>query len=235
MRGPFSLVDILLLQRQWIVQLNPSRQICHKLLFVMLGLGIIYYCAITLFRYPPSSDRFPEPSFLTQEIKAREVLCEPYIAPGYLDVSLDASGSQPLGVSFYSFSPTCAPPAKPWYQQIIDSVKDKTPIPELQNKELLLVGDSVDRNTIQDLCALSNAETRHHPLESYQLEVPKPSKGEDPCHISCHIAHLNLTLANWFFYGFDETGLWRIDRANLVGMELAPPKEFSKRYYLNTI
>jgi len=131
-----------------------------------------------------------------------------------------------LSTHFTSYDPTCQPASPSYIQQILSSATNSTPIPNLQHKEVLILGDSIDRNIVIDLCALLGTPATIHPLHTYREAVDSKIGGFPR---SCTIPHLNLTLANYFFYGYDETDMWT-DKSNTY----TPPGEFSKRWSLFT-
>jgi hypothetical protein len=122
--------------------------------------------------------------------------CDPYRKPGQL--LFDEEFANPR---YETFDGICKPAAYPWVKQLRDSIADKTPIPKLQNKEVLILGDSVDYGFVLNLCTYLGVDAVYHTEESYQ-SISEPAPERD--FASCTISHLNLTVANWFFYGYPE-------------------------------
>jgi hypothetical protein len=144
--------------------------------------------------------------------------CDPYLEPGHLHIN-----NKSVSKTYYeSFNPNCVPGPGSWIERVKSSAESGFPIPELQNKELLNIGDSVDRTVIMRLCNHLGVHTNVHPLHTFQETTEETNGGLAR---SCYIPHLNLTLANWFFYGYDETDMWT-DKKNTY----QAPGEYSRRY-----
>jgi hypothetical protein len=130
--------------------------------------------------------------------------CDPYTTPGTL--VFDQSFANPR---YVTFDDKCKPAAIPWMTKLKESVVSKTPIPELQNKEVLLVGDSVDREGIHSMCKYIGLEAKFHAITSYkETGEAQNSKEDSGLPSTCIVEHLNLTISNWFFYGYDEDNIW---------------------------
>ncbi|KAL7276462.1 hypothetical protein RUND412_000524 [Rhizina undulata] len=170
---------------------------------------------------PPGAENWPDHVFNevyegAAGMKVGEDMCEPYAMPGHLYINQTSYGD----TYFESFTPLCQPAQNSWIKRILL----KEPIPELQNKEFLTVGDSVDRYLVMDLCTLLDAPLKVHPLHSF-TETTEDQNGGLPR--SCYVEHLNLTMANWFFYGYDEEDMWT-DKSNTY----TPPGEYHSRWDL---
>jgi hypothetical protein len=149
-----------------------------------------------------SPDRSTAPRPYADKLPFAEYkLCEPYTEPGIL--RLDSNYTSPV---FETFDSSCRPAPVPWTVQIIQSASKKKQIPELQNKELLLIGDSVDRQIIENLCKHLGYSVDIHSYNNFQELLNSTDNGLPK---SCYIPHLNVTLANWFLYGYsDDKTFW---------------------------
>jgi hypothetical protein len=140
----------------------------------------------------------------TPTIPSKPVECDPYQMPGSL--LFDQNFENPR---YESFDDECKPAAKSWISRIQESFAKELPIPELQNKEVLLIGDSVDRETVQHLCTELGLKASQHKIFSYQAaDTGQEAHLLQSVPNSCVVKHLNLTISNWFFYGFDEDNIW---------------------------
>lgn len=155
-------------------------------------------------------------------VSSTESECEPYTRPGHIHLNTTSH----FDTYFASYDPTCQPSSPSWIAQIRASAANRSNISSLKNKELLILGDSIDRNIVIDLCALLGTPATVHPLHTYREAVDSKIGGYPR---SCKIEHLNLTLANYFFYGYDETDMWT-DKSNTY----TAPGEFSRRWALFT-
>ncbi|BFZ62480.1 hypothetical protein YB2330_003574 [Saitoella coloradoensis] len=108
-------------------------------------------------------------------------------------------------------------------------IRAREPIPELQDKTLLLLGDSVDRFTVVDFCSQyvgKNASA--HPLDSFTGIVSQILPNMGGYSRSCYLDYLNLKVAWSFFYGFDETDMWQDKKSAYTA-----PGQFSERWRLS--
>ncbi|KAF1988608.1 hypothetical protein K402DRAFT_452815 [Aulographum hederae CBS 113979] len=161
----------------------------------------------------PSTSHRPNP-------QPDDPTCDPWSSPSHLYLNT----THPLSSRLHTYNPSCQPASPPWISQIQSTLQTKTPIPALANKEVLLVGDSVDRRILFDLC---NA-TLGLPFQSrslYNFSEPNTNATGGVPH-TCSIPQLNLTLSNFFFYGFDETDMFK-------GLgPYCPPGRFTERFEL---
>ncbi|KAI5844095.1 hypothetical protein BZA05DRAFT_320033, partial [Tricharina praecox] len=103
------------------------------------------------------------------------------------------------------------------------------PIAALQNRTVLLVGDSVDRFLVDDMCHLLEGKLTIYPVSTYASSAPDHPTGAGglprTCQISGPSGLQNLTLASYFFYGYDSLDLWRDKTATWTS-----PANFAPRW-----
>lgn len=86
------------------------------------------------------------------------------------------------------------------------------PIEALKEKTVLLLGDSLERMLLQDLCSKLLGNFTVHPPDSYAIPITKakPSGGlPRSCSVAGPSGQQGLTLINYFFYGYDDKDVWR--------------------------
>jgi len=185
-----------------------------RLLFIALGF-LVSLCIFTFsspsfedassYLLPNKRPRPPPPSPPPHHDKNRPIdyrlpldSCEPYSRPGHLHLNKTDAWS----TYYESYDPSCKPTQPSWIRSIILAVNNQTPLPELSNKLVLILGDSVDRNIVIDACSTLGFPATSHPLDTYNTTLENENGGLPR---SCFIPHLNLTLASYFFMGMMRT------------------------------
>ncbi|VVT49987.1 uncharacterized protein SAPINGB_P002544 [Magnusiomyces paraingens] len=126
--------------------------------------------------------------------------CDPYQEPGYFDITDKVHSN----MKYISLNPSCQPMAS----NIVNRIKEKDSIPELLNKTMIFIGDSVDRFHIDRLCSstLSNEfktyQDDHNHIWNTTDKVPNSFPRV------CNNDIYNFTVVNYFIYGFDLQGVW---------------------------
>ncbi|KAF8461007.1 hypothetical protein BDZ91DRAFT_384016 [Kalaharituber pfeilii] len=178
-----------------------------------LVLLLCIFFGILLLTFVPYGD-FPPPVSLLErpgkEAFPTDPDCDPFNEQGHLHLNK----SSPLSSYFVSYSPTCKPTTPLWLTQLAALTKDDEPILELKDRSILFIGDSVDRLLVIDFCNFLNGTYTIHPVNTYRGESPeartKRPNGALPrlCRVDGPSGRQNLTLSNYFFYGFDEEDMW---------------------------
>lgn len=134
--------------------------------------------------------------------------CDPFNEPGYFDVQNHLS----VYTKYVSLNPKCKTKADHIWTRL---VQNET-IPELQDKTVVIIGDSVDRNLVTFLCDKAKGTIRPTYQEDHNHEWNRSSGREVPhCFPRvCTLPFYNLTIVNYFMYGLDEQGIWN-DRKDI--------------------
>jgi hypothetical protein len=191
------------------LQLLAKNLLTKRILVLTTFLIIIFYLLLTT---PLPQHHFHSAGVSSLDSDSDTSTCNPYSGSIYLHLN----NTKPLESTFASFS-SCQPTQPPWLNQLIltkpiapGSIgRGSPPIQELTNKTLLLIGDSVDRFLVTDLCSLIGGVLTIHPINSFSLPASDEEKDNKGLPRSCFLESHNLTLANYFFYGYDEWDIWR--------------------------
>lgn len=139
--------------------------------------------------------------------------CDPYAQPGYFDYQ------HPLqyNITYISLNPDC----QPLDPSPISALEEGRAFPDLQDKTAVLIGDSVDRQNLELLCTHIGGDLTIADQSTHDKEAPGTSGGYPRL---CHVKKYNLTISNYFFYGFDQESLWT-DKDNVF----LEPGDYLKR------
>jgi len=189
---------------------------------------------IKLSRHRPPLQPFPKPPTLSGLIPPvalappatvldpTDPSCDPFVS-----AFVALNRSKPIRTTFSSLHPDCKPANPSWFAQL--KLSADAPIVALQNRTVLFVGDSVDRFLVDDVCRLLQGNLVLHPVTTYASSVSGAPTGAGglprTCQISGPSGRQNLTLASYFFYGYDVADLWRDKKATW-----APPANFPPRW-----
>ena len=144
-----------------------------------------------------SSDaEFRRISFLTalrrrlEVLTANDTLCDPYALPGYLKFSEDLRETK-----WVPLDQSC--PATDWLRGLANGT-----LPESfpRNTTILVMGDSVDRNSVEQLAWRTGV--KYHRAAYHNITQERP-EGWDERGVPwvVKVPTFNLTFANGFFYG----------------------------------
>jgi hypothetical protein len=141
--------------------------------------------------------------------------CDPYLQPGVLITNkLDRDKN-----FWRSFNPEC--PRAPHF---LPDVLQRKPLPWLQNKTLLLIGDSVDGNNLEFFCELlnsSNHMTLMHEIKYSNITVTTPTE-------SYTAPAQGMVICRIHEYNFEIVHFWQ---CGLVGEDLFEDKCFMPRLF----
>jgi hypothetical protein len=122
--------------------------------------------------------------------------CDPYLQPGTLNLNM----ADIHDVYWTSFNPQCrrAP-------HFMADVLERKPLPWLQGRTVLLVGDSVDRSNLVNFCQLVNSSdvrmTMNHDLSD--TIAPERSEANFSKTRICRVEEYDFEIINYFFWGMD--------------------------------
>lgn len=122
---------------------------------------------------------------------------DPYLRPGFLL----KNGTDSLTHFWVPFDPTVSPPP-----HLLRSVIERKPLPWLNGKTLLLVGDSVDRYAVEHFCDLVSGEFLRTDLTTLVSEINREgqlSHNTNP--VICRVQDYNFEVISFSHYGmYDE-------------------------------
>ena len=113
---------------------------------------------------------------------------------------------------FATFSPHCKASSPPWLTQMAELGPSEPPVEALKDKTVLLLGDSLERMLLRDLCNKLRGNFTVHPSDSYAIPTTqrRPSGGlPRSCRIAGPSGQQGLTIISYFFYGYDEEDMWQ--------------------------
>ena len=171
------------------------------LIFALLVLGTTANVFLD-HRPPPPLTSFATTCLSNTSLPMGTPTCSPHLLPGHL--FLDPIN--PQNTRYHTYSACCRANPTPWVTRVLSALESNTPIPELQNKEIVAVGDSVDRAVLVATCKFFGAEIRYSHISNASNILTEGYVNGSPR--VCTIPKLNLTLASYFMYGFDEDVLW---------------------------
>jgi hypothetical protein len=133
---------------------------------------------------------------------------DPFLQPGYL-----TSNVEDITQNFWTpFNKECPKPP-----QFLLDVIDRKPLPWLQGKTLLMVGDSVDRNNLRFFCELANSSntrvtTMTNFTEEYLGDTVLEPWNHDPRDLTrpriCRIDEYDFEIVMFFHYGLQDEEIW---------------------------
>jgi hypothetical protein len=151
-----------------------------------------------------STQSFGLPSFGKSAAAAEG--CDPYFEPGYLNVN-----ATDISQTFWqSFNPAC--PRAPHY---LSDVLASKPLPFMQGKTVLMVGDSIDRNHVEFFCHLVGRRTSLSAADDMTNLTPMTVFGDDIRAVDikfithprvCAIEEYDFELWSFAHYGLSENG-----------------------------
>ena len=130
--------------------------------------------------------------------------CDPFQEPGYL-----TTNQHDLTENFWTpFNQNC--PRAPHF---LRDVIDRKPLPWLQGKTLLMIGDSIERNNLRFFCELvnsTNLRTTH--LRNLDEGIQRGNVIKEPCDLTrprvCRIDEYEFEIISYFHYGLQEEDIW---------------------------
>ena len=148
--------------------------------------------------------------------------CDPFLEPGYL-----TTNQRNIAENFWTpFDQNC-PRAPHFLQDVID----RKPLPWLQGKTLLMIGDSIERNNLRFFCELvnsTNLRTTH--LRNLDEAVRPGTVINEPGDLTrprvCRIDEYNFEVISYFHYGLQEEEIW--SDINIY----TPPGLFERRIWM---
>jgi len=177
----------------------------------------------TSFSQQPPISEFPQPSLkpvpeletsITQPVNPTNrnpyldytnFNCDPYLEPGY--VTLDPNVSWPdslLSNTWTPYDPQCQPPMPRLFQDVID----RKPLPWLNNKTCLFLGDSIERKNLEHFCAFQGVTTVDSEPTFEVEENGEIVRTDPPVLKTCTIAEYDLMLVQLHFYVRMEEDPW---------------------------
>jgi len=133
---------------------------------------------------------------------------DPYLEAGYLTSNVSNTSEN----YWTPFNPEC--PRGPHF---IQGVIDRKPLPWLQGKTLLMVGDSVDRNNLRFFCELAGSTNMRVTSMSNLSEALLGDTDLDPGNIDpgdltrprvCRVDEYDFEIIMFFHYGMQEEEIW---------------------------
>lgn len=140
--------------------------------------------------------------------------CDPYAQPGFYDFSLPLTSN----TTFQSLNKDC---------QVLDPsplsyIENELDYEALRDKTAVLIGDSVDRQVLEQLCTYIKGNLTVSSQDSHDNPAKDLKSGGYPR--SCYVEKYNLLISNYFFYGFDINDMWT-DKTNVY----LAPGDYKKR------
>jgi hypothetical protein len=133
---------------------------------------------------------------------------DPFLQPGIL-----TSNAWDRSQNFWKpFNKECPP-----YRQYLQDVIDRDPLPFLQNKTLLMIGDSVDRNNLRFFCELvgswdTRVTTMANLSEVFMGDTALHPWNTDPKDLTrpriCRVEEYDFEIINFFHYGLQDEETW---------------------------
>ncbi len=130
--------------------------------------------------------------------------CDPFLEPGYL--SVDHFNTK--GNFWTPFGPHCT--RSP---QFLQDVLDRKPLPWLQGRTVLLVGDAVERNNLQFFCELVNStDIMTTPLRNLDSVLRTGNTIKEPGDLTrpniCRVEEYDFEIISFFHYGMHDKDIW---------------------------
>lgn len=146
---------------------------------------------------PKQETKPPVPAKKGPKQQDRQKPCDPYQL-GYYDYESPLS----LDIAFRSLVSDC----EMLNPSPVSALKEGLPFDLLQDKTAVLIGDSVDRQNLDLLCNYINGNITISEQDSHEKPAPGTSGGYP--HL-CYVEKYNLSISNYFFYGFDQESLFK--------------------------
>lgn len=200
-------------------------------LFALITLSFIVY---TTFIYEDTFEKkaikmdFKDSSHASEPLKIKRPTqpkseskgsdhCDPYSQPGFYDFV------SPLlsNITYRSLNKDC---------QVLDPsplsyIENDLDYEALRDKTAVLIGDSVDRQVLEQLCSYIKGNLTISAQDSHDKPAEDPKSGGYPR--MCYVEKYNLVISNYFFYGFDRDDIWT-DKTNVY----LEPGDYTKRIEL---
>jgi hypothetical protein len=130
--------------------------------------------------------------------------CDPYLEPGFLTTNpYDIAGT------FWTpYDETC--PRAPSFLQ---DVRDRKPLPWLDGRTLLLIGDSIERNNVRYFCELVGSnDLRTTPMRNLSATLREGNTVAEPADITrprvCRVEEYDFEIVSFFHYGMQDEDIW---------------------------
>ncbi|KAF8424179.1 hypothetical protein EV426DRAFT_106252 [Tirmania nivea] len=139
---------------------------------------------------------------------------DPSCDPFQLETHLYYDKTAHRDTHFTTYDPACKASHPLWVTQLWELGPNDPPLEAFKDKTVLLIGDSVDRYLLYDVCMFLNGTYAVHPNDSYIKTVNETVvRAHHALPRSCFIdgpsGAQGLVLMSYFFYGFDEEDMWR--------------------------
>lgn len=145
--------------------------------------------------------------------KEKKELCDPFAQPGFYEYTSPLD----INIKYKSLNTSC----EPFDPSPVSALKEGLPFELLQDKTAVLIGDSVDRQNLDILCTYIGGKTTISDQDSHEKAAPGESGGYPRL---CYVEKYNLSISNYFFYGFDQDSIWT-DKENVF----LEPGDYLKR------
>jgi len=148
--------------------------------------------------------------------------CDPYLKPGYL-----TTNPRNIAANFWTPFDRKCPRAPHFLQDVID----RKPLPWLQGKTLLMIGDSIERNNLRYFCELvnsTNLRTTH--LRNLDQGIRLGNTINEHSDLTrpriCRIEEYNFEIISYFNYGMQDEEIW-------TDLQIyTPPGLFERRIWM---
>lgn len=128
------------------------------------------------------------------------VNCDPYALPGYIDYDKNNFNK----THWVGYNDDC----KAIHPPPILQLRDGMDFPDLKDKSVLFIGDSVDRQNAAFSCEMIGQDVKVTYQRDYKDEVTDPGKMSGGHPRYCYSPEYNMTLSTFFFFGFDTDEIW---------------------------
>jgi len=130
--------------------------------------------------------------------------CDPYLEPGYLTTN----PHNITGTYWTPYNRSC-----PRAPSFLADVRDRRPLPWLEGRTLLLVGDSIERNNLRFFCDLvGSKDLRTTPMRNLSATLREGHTVLEPADITrpnvCRVAEYDFEIVSFFHYGMQEDNIW---------------------------
>ena len=134
--------------------------------------------------------------------------CDPYLQPGYLTIN----PHDITGTYWTPHDPSC-----PRAPSFLADVRDRRPLPWLEGRTLLLVGDSIERNNLRFFCDLvGSTDLRTTPMRNLSATLRQGHTILEPADITrpnvCRVPEYDFEIVSFFHYGMQEQNIWNDTR-----------------------
>ena len=155
--------------------------------------------------FPPPKHNYPQHPYLESN---RHKCDDPFLEPGILTANASDKDQ-----NFWTPLNSDCPRAPHFLQDVID----RKPLPWLQGRTLLMVGDSVDRNNLRFFCELAGSENMRVTSMTNLTEVTLGDTDLEPWNIDpgdltrprvCRIDEYDFEIIMFFHYGMQDEEIW---------------------------